>query len=468
MGACFIQWKVRHTVEKKILNSMTSAEIELYFNCLRSQAQDHLYQSNDPLTGLPNGTSFRFLASEEMLDNPEQRYAIVFIDFSDFKIFNDFYGRTAGDTLLKSVAAVLFGECKKHVIAARFFVDKFVLLRPYQNKEELVSYVNYLDGRISDIDTPIRILPFYGLAVSDHATKPVDVLIDEAKMAQQPIKGKYYEKYAFFDRKAYEKRKFEKTIEADIIEAMAKEQLFPYIQPIADMVTGDIVSGEALMRWKHPKLGILAPGDFMSVLEKNGQIIEVDMYIYRQVFSLIHDRLKAGRMMVPISINLSRMHVFDKEFRSNFLGLIKEYRIPHNAVYLELTESGFLEDGQEMYNHMEFFRKEGFKVAMDDYGTGYSTMEMLWHCPMDEVKIDRGFIDDISDPRSRIVLRHIIDMLRDLDIDIITEGVETEEQRDLLLECGCRMAQGYYYYKPMPVPEFLELLEKNGAKNCIA
>jgi EAL domain-containing protein (putative c-di-GMP-specific phosphodiesterase class I) len=172
--------------------------------------------------------------------------------------------------------------------------------------------------------------------------------------------------------------------------------------------------------------------------------------------------------MVPISINISRMHVFDRRFRAHFLDLVKEYKVPHDAVCLELTESGFLENGEEMYEHMSFFREEGFKLSMDDYGTGYSTMEMLKYRPMDEVKIDRGFIDDITNPRSRIVLKHIIDMLRDLNIDMITEGVENEAQRDFLLECGCHKAQGYYYYKPMPAEEFCKLLDTSGATNCIA
>jgi diguanylate cyclase (GGDEF)-like protein len=451
---------------------MNRNELELYFNILRNQAEEHLWQSNDMLTGLPNNTAFEYMASEELLGNPQLNYALVMLDFEQFKILNELCGRSKADGFLKYVAAVLRGEQREHVIISRIFADVFVMLTTFDEKEDLIDLVERIDKRIAESDMEVKLFPSFGITISDHVNFDVSDLMDEARMAIRTIKGQVFCRYAFFDKKMYDKMLTDKAIENDIVDALEKEQLFTYIQPKVNMMTGEIVGGEALVRWNHPDKGLIPPALFMPVIEKNGQVIDVDMYVCRQLFEMIHQRLEGHRKMVPISINMSRMHVYDKKFRQHFMDLIDEYMIPTDAICLELTESAFLENGSElydrMYDHMKFFRGQGFKLSMDDYGTGYSTMEMLKYSPMDEVKLDKGFIDDLANPKSRMILKHIIAMLHSLKVDIVVEGVETKEQQDFVMACGCKIAQGFYYYRPMPKEKFVALLDGDGSRAKLA
>jgi EAL domain-containing protein (putative c-di-GMP-specific phosphodiesterase class I) len=224
------------------------------------------------------------------------------------------------------------------------------------------------------------------------------------------------------------------------------------------MNTGEIIGGEALVRWQHPEKGMISPGEFIPVLEKNGFIINVDDYIWEKVFAYLSKLRKAGRTLVPISINVSRLHAYDDKLTDTLLRLTKEYEVPAGYVPLELTESAFLEDEEGMYQRMENLRAHGFLVSMDDFGTGYSTMNMLKNQTLDEIKIDREFIRDLEKDKSRIIIRNTIAMLQQLGVHIVIEGVETQEQKKFLLGCDCADVQGFLFYRPMPVEEFDRLL----------
>ena len=214
------------------------------------------------------------------------------------------------------------------------------------------------------------------------------------------------------------------------------------------------------MRWRYKDNTMVSPGEFIPVVERNGLIIDVDIYVWTRVFCFIGRRLAEGKRVEPVSINISRLHVFDTSFKDTIINLSKKYNVPPEYVPLELTESGFSENQEVMYDNMDELRSYGFTISMDDFGIGYSTMTMLKDQPVDEIKIDKGFIDDIENPKSRSILRHTVQMLKELDLDIIVEGVENEAQKDFLLECGCTNAQGYLYYKPMPVDKFEKLLDE--------
>lgn len=242
------------------------------------------------------------------------------------------------------------------------------------------------------------------------------------------------------------------------MDALADGQMKLFVQPKVNMEDGSIVGGEALVRWLHPEKGIISPAEFIPVIEKSGFIINVDAYMWEEVFRLIGRRLQENSPVVPISINISRMHVYDKFFVERLLDLRERYGVPPYYVPLELTESGFLEEEETMYENMKFLKQQGFRISMDDFGTGYSTMTMLRDEPVDEIKIDKGFLDGMENGKSRIIVSHVLGMLRDLDLDMIAEGVENEEQQKFLLDCGCRNAQGFYYYRPMASAEFEKLI----------
>lgn len=247
-------------------------------------------------------------------------------------------------------------------------------------------------------------------------------------------------------------------MENDIVSALENGELQLYVQPKVDMRAGRVIGGEALVRWKHPEKGLVPPGEFIPVLEKNGFIINVDEYIWEKVFAYLGKLRKEGRTLIPVSINVSRLHAYDEKLTETLLRLREEYDVLPEYVPLELTESAFLEDEVGMYRRMESLRERGFLVSMDDFGTGYSTMNMLKNQTLDEIKIDREFIRDLEKDKSQIIIRNTIAMLQQLGVHIVIEGVETEEQKEFLLGCNCTDVQGFLFYRPMPVEEFDKLL----------
>lgn len=433
--------------------------MELYLYSLRKMAENNLESNRTFMTGLYNLRAFQYKGAEEMLQNPELKFAMIVMDLANFKSVNEFCGRGAGDDLLKCIADAFREYNGEHVVLSHFRADTFAMMTPYKEKEELVEIVLSISKKIADYEMPCKVLPAFGICLASDPEMPVSLMRDYATMALKTIKGKFYAKYAFFDDTMRDQMLLEKQIENDIVDALETGQLKLFIQPKVSMDTGEIIGGEALVRWLHPEQGIITPGEFIPVLEKNGFIINVDIHIWTEVFRFIGRRLKEKKKVVPVSINISRLHVYDSSFRDCLVRLKKEYRVPPEYVPLELTESGFLETEEAMYCNMEYLKKEGFTLSMDDFGTGYSTMTMLKNQPVDEIKIDKGFLDDMENAKSRIIMKHTIEMLRELNLQIVAEGVEQAEQQDFLLECGCRQAQGFLYYMPMPVEEFEKLID---------
>lgn len=434
---------------------------ELYLYSLRKMAEENVEKNRNPLTQLHNLRSFFYLGDEIIRQNPGQQYAVITMDIAQFKAVNEFCGRDAGDALLLTIAHALqrLEQERPQTIAAHARADVFALMTVYREEQELVDIVLQLKAAVDEFPIDCKVLPAFGIAASGGETPAVSYLKDCATMAMNTIKGKFYASYAFFDQKMRRQQMLEKKIENNIVAALKNEEFALYIQPKVDMITGQIIGGEALVRWIDPKQGVIPPGEFLPVLEKNGFVINLDSYMWEQVFQMQSRLLTAGRRTVPISINVSRVHAYDKSFCRTLCRLSVQYQVQASYVPLELTESAFLGDEQQMYNRMKFLQGKGFQISMDDFGTGYSTMNMLKNQPMDEIKVDQAFIRDLeSNGKSRIVIRYTIGMLQELGTDIIVEGVETEGQKEFLLDCGCRKAQGYLFYRPMPWQEFVELL----------
>ena len=226
------------------------------------------------------------------------------------------------------------------------------------------------------------------------------------------------------------------------------------------MRSGKIIGGEALIRWHSVKEGIIYPDEFIPVLEKSGYIVDVDAYVWEKVFAAIHIWKTGGITPVPISVNVSRSHVYQKSFAGVLEKLAQQYDVEPYYVPLEVTESMFTEYVDKLYKNITRLQSAGFRFSMDDFGAGYSSLNMLKDEPVDEVKIDRFFLKDIKKEKSQIVIRNVIHMIQELQLDMIVEGIETKEQAELLMNYGSYKAQGYYYYKPMPMTEFEQLLIK--------
>ena len=450
----------KKTSNVEALYDMDKEDFELYIYSLRKMAENNMESNRTFMTNLYNLRAFQYKAQEEMIANPGLKFAMIVLDFSNFKSINEFCSRDVGDGLLKATADALRSESGEHVVLSHFRADIFAIFTPFEEERELVDITERIGGRISEYKMPYKALPAFGICIADYPAMSVSLMRDYATMALGTIKGKFYAKYAFFDTKMRKQMLVNKMIENDIVDALEEEQLCIFIQPKVNISDGRIIGGEALVRRRYKDNTMVSPGEFIPVVERNGLIIDVDIYVWTRVFCFIGRRLAEGKRVEPISINISRLHVFDTSFKDTIINLSKKYNVPPEYVPLELTESGFSENQEVMYDNMDELRSYGFTISMDDFGIGYSTMTMLKDQPVDEIKIDKGFIDDIENPKSRSILRHTVQMLKELDLDIIVEGVENEAQKDFLLECGCTNAQGYLYYKPMPVDKFEKLLDE--------
>lgn len=434
---------------------------ELYLYSLRKMAEDNVEKNKSPLTRLQNLRSFFYMGGEIIRENPQEQFALIAMDIAQFKAVNEFCGRDAGDALLATIAEAFreLDEERPLTISSHARADVFAMLTTYQEEQELIDIALRIKKVIDEFPIDCKVLPAFGIATSQGEPPAISYLKDCATMALNTIKGKFYASYAFFDEKMRRQQMMEKKIENNIVTALKNGEFALYIQPKVDMATGQIIGGEALVRWVDPNYGVISPGDFLPVLEKNGFVIDLDTYIWEQVFQMQSRLLSEGRKPVPVSVNVSRVHAFDECFCDTLCRLSEQYQVEPSYVPLELTESAFLWDEQGMYQRLETLQSKGFIASMDDFGTGYSTMNMLKNQSMDEVKVDQTFIRDLeTNEKSRIMIRHTIRMLQELDTDIIVEGVETDEQRKFLLDCGCKAAQGYLFYRPMPWQDFVALL----------
>ena len=433
---------------------------ELYLYSLRKMAEDNVENNRTELTHLHNMKSFFYLCGEMIKAEPDQKYSVVIMDIVQFKAVNEFCGRDEGDRLLKFIAECFqwYEDHRKDTYACHVRADIFCLCTQYEDVRELENIVSEFKTKIDEFPFTYKVQPSFGIGISPEREPAVSYLKDCATMAMNSVKGKVYQTYAIFGEKMRRQLMRERQVENDIVGALENGELVLYIQPKVNMSTGRIIGGEALVRWLHPEKGLVPPGEFIPVLEKNGFIINVDEYIWEKVFAYLGKLKEEGRELVPISINVSRLHAYDTQLAENLIRLREKYDIPAEYVPLELTESAFLEDEKGMYQRMENLRSQGFLVSMDDFGTGYSTMNMLKNQTLDEIKIDREFIRDLEKDKSQIIIRNTIAMLQQLAVHIVIEGVETEEQKNFLLGCGCTDAQGFLFHRPMPVEEFDRLL----------
>ena len=421
-------------------------------------------KDRDSLTNLPGLRAFFYEAGEIVNSHPDLTFGVIVLDIHQFKAVNEFCGRKRGDELLRLISALFikFEEERPCTISGHARADNFLMCTAFKDEKELVDIVKYMYHTITTHPFPYKVAPSFGICSEKEPLPAVSYLKDCATIALNSIKGKFYSYYAIFDDDMRREILREKQVENDIINALDNHELKLYLQPKVDMRDGHIYGGEALVRWHHTDMGLINPVDFIPVLEKNGFIIRVDYYVWEKVFKYLSGLKAAGRGLIPISINISRVHVHDEDMYETLTGFSKKYDIDPGLITLEITESAFEYNEKLMFDNMRLLKEFGFKIAMDDFGTGYSSLQMIASQEIDEIKIDRSFLQGLDNPKSRVVLQSIIDMLTKLGSEFIIEGVETKEQQELLIEYGCFYAQGFLFSRPIPVEEFDLLLKEQG------
>ena len=345
---------------------------ELYLYSLRKMAEENVENNRTGLTNLHNINSFFYLCGEMIKQQPDKKYGVIIMDIVQFKAVNEFCGRDEGDRLLRFIASCFdwYENNRPDSYACHIRADIFCLCTSYEEVEELEIIVREIRKKITDFPFAYRVQPSFGIGISPERAPAISYLKDCATMAMNSIKGKVYRTYAIFDEKMRSQKMRERQVENDIVSALENGELQLYVQPKVDMRDGRVIGGEALVRWKHPEKGLVPPREFIPVLEKNGFIINVDEYIWEKVFAYLGKLHREDRMLVPVSINVSRLHAYDEKLAETLIRLREEYDVPPEYVPLELTESAFLEDEAGMYRRMESLRERGFLVSMDDFGTG--------------------------------------------------------------------------------------------------
>ena len=302
-----------------------------------------------------------------------------------------------------------------------------------------------------------------GIYLIDDITVPVDQMCDRANMALHTIKGNYMRRFAFYDDTMREEMMMEQQIVGEMKDALATGQFCIYLQPIYSVSQGKPIAAEALVRWMHPQHGLIPPARFIPLFERNGFVTKLDYYVWESVCKFIFEQKKLYHLIVPISVNVSRLNFYSPDLCERIIALVERYHIAPSLLKIEITESAYSDNPAQLLKAMRKLQRYGFQVSMDDFGSGYSSLNMLKDVPTDILKVDMKFVSGIeSSERAGSVLTSVIRMAKWLEMDVIVEGVETKGQLDFLRSIGCDSIQGYYFAKPMPTEEFVTLLGKTG------
>lgn len=292
--------------------------------------------------------------------------------------------------------------------------------------------------------------------MTDTAT-PINLMCDRASLAARTVKGSFMKFCAFYDEQ-YRTEIIKTTeIERDMNLAITDKQFLMYLQPKYNLTSGDICGAEVLVRWKHPVKGLIQPNDFIPLFERNGFILKLDEYMWEEACRTIANWRAEGKEPVPLSVNISRYHIKNNDLVGVWKRLIRKYDIPAAYLILEITET-FFYDSEDLYVVLTKLQNMGFKLEVDDFGSGFSSLNMIRQVPVNAIKIDKEFLDKkLATDKGKIVISHTIAMAKDLQLGVIAEGVETKEHVDFLKSSDCDIAQGYFFAKPMPLDDFNKL-----------
>lgn len=421
----------------------------------------------DPLTNLPNRRLFE-QNLESMVEKAKDEndiFSVMFLDLDRFKNINDSFGHKLGDKVLVAVTQLVIESCHNQCLVSRFGGDEFVLIcseieSSKQAKEFADNIIKKIEHPIFIDDVSIYISASIGVAFYPEDGSDMSTLIRNADTAMYKSKKDVASKVLFYNAEFGDEASHFISTEHSIHKALDAGEFVPYYQPKVDMSSGKIIGAEALARWINPEQGMIMPDKFISVAEETSQIVDIGKQITEKVL-LDMTQWKFVDCEIPVSINVSVRQFSNNSYFSELLELLKSYKIAPEKLEIEITEQVFLGDLVMAKRRLNEFRSAGFKIALDDFGTGYSSMSYLHELPIDILKIDKSFVDNLAhDKKSLAIMKAISSLSRDLNYEMIAEGVEDEQQKNILLGLDCIDAQGYHFHKPMPQEKLTELLIK--------
>lgn len=429
---------------------------------LRLKQQEELIRlvQIDEKTGIYNRKMFCRYTQNMLRENRQNKYVIIRWEIDRFKAYNDIYGAVAGDRYLAAVGS--FFKTFHNMTYAHLEADHFVFCMK-EEEFKIEEMIERIESWLSKYNPEFEFVSRFGIYLVDDADLDVGLMCDRALLALNSIKKSFTKRMAYYDEFMRSELLEEQKMVSEMDAALNSSQFQLYLQPQYNHVEGTMVGAEILVRWFHPERGLVLPGKFIPVFEKNGFITKLDEYVWEQTCALIRKWEDCGIQSVPLSVNISRVDIYNPNLTEVFRQLIEKYRIKSSQLRLEITETAYMENSEQLIEVVKKFQSMGFCVEMDDFGSGYSSLNTLKDVPVDVLKLDMKFLKNqkIHEKRSRIILDSVIHMAHWLELPVIAEGVETEFQADYLKNIGCELIQGYFYAKPMPIMEFEELLTRS-------
>ncbi|MGP8312437.1 EAL domain-containing protein [Enterocloster aldenensis] len=414
----------------------------------------------DRLTGLYSKQYFYQQAGEVLLRNPDQQYDIICSDIENFKLINDVFGVKAGDSLLRGIGNAYAERLKGIGICGRLNSDQFVCLLKHRDDytDDMFIEASGLMNGLLDIH---NIVMKWGIYNVEDRSVPIEQICDRALLAARSIKGQYGKYFAIYDDTLRNQLLREQAITDSMESALSQNQFLVYLQPKYRIKDEALVGAEALVRWNHPVWGFLSPAEFIPLFEKNGFITRLDRFVWEKACAVLHDWDERGYYPMSVSVNVSRADIYNEDLADTLVTIIKKYDLDPSRIHLEITESAYTENPKQIIDTVTVLRELGFVIEMDDFGSGYSSLNMLNDMPIDILKLDMKFIrSEMAKPKSQGILQFIINLARWMNLSVVAEGVETKAQLLRLTEIGCDYVQGYYFAKPMPCQEFEGLLDE--------
>lgn len=431
-----------------LLRETTSAE--------KSRRKNDFISKHNTLTGLFNKKAFCTHAREFMLTNKQQAFSMILIDIDQFKIINELFGVEIGDKILCTVTAILREFVQNQGVIGHLDNDRFVALIA-TNSFNADKLIESLDEKLCvNSDSEYKVISHIGVFEISNYNKKIAIptLIDKASLALVTVKGDMNKRVASYQPYMTKEILRQQKVIGEIDKALENHHICFYIQPQTD-INGYSHGGEALVRWIDPDNGVVLPKDFIPILEEKGLISKVDLYVWDAVCQTLQEWKNNGWDKFYISVNISAKDMYYMDIYKEFVTLVEKYGIEPASLRLELTESAVMTNSNRNFETLEKLRDFGFVIEIDDFGSGYSSLNMLKDIAFDVLKIDMVFLRETENiEKSKEILKAIINMAKAIGSDIITEGVETLEQLEFLNSAGCNVFQGYYFDKPLPVKEF--------------
>lgn len=435
------------------------------------QSKELMVTTYDPLTNVWTRQKFEAEAAKMLKKHPYTKFMLVETDIKGFKFINQNYSEIEADNTISFLAKLLQIESNRyHSIMGRGFADHFytfVRIDSVRNAmNEFKAFNSRLNDSIKQYDIPFQLKFGIAFLLSSRKNKDISIqtLIGQASFAKSTIKDDMVNQYAIYNSRLLKKINEERYLENHSEKALENHEFYVVYQPKISLKDDKIAGAEALVRWKNPELGLLAPDSFIPLFEKNGFVKKLDFYVYEEVFKFLKKLKDDNLPAVPISINMSRNHSKPDKFMHDFVNIFNKYEITPDLIEVEILERSVM-DNNTLKETTDLLHKEGFSVAMDDFGSGESSLNMLTTIPVDVLKFDRTFLlsatdeDGNMDPTSSNFIGTLIELSRSLNKKTIFEGVETEAQRDFLKSVKCDQVQGYYYSRPLSEEDFIEFLK---------